>query len=244
MTRNETSVRIGEETFKQIKYEVVAESDDYRSIKNFAEQSIVNNYDSIADKVVGNHTLRTLIQLLNNLRGLNEDKPELTAEATIKGESISEKQINIDPSDKTLGKLSDIQDNTGLDQSAIIRRCVFRELCQLDESSGSQLDWAERSVRRTWMELENEMILPKTKFHEVMERRFVLLPDHMESIAANDPEFAAFAEQYHDKFYGSDCYEKLVDMGGERAYSNAENLIEEYTDYRFGPSEEAMRLFE
>lgn len=236
METHETTFRIGAETAKLIKYDIVAKSDNYSSLKNFCEKSIGSNISTISSHVSGNYTLLTLINLLDTVRGFDEPCPELDTEAVIKNESLSERQVNIEIPTKQLGMLNDIKDGTELEHAWIIRRCIFRHLFRISQESDHLNEWKTQVVNRTWTELKNELILPKSRFHEILHRRFVLFPDTTIAIAEEDPEFIHFAEEYEHKFYRTDCYEEMVELFGDTALNATENVIEELTSYSFEKS--------
>lgn len=244
MDTHDTSVRTGEQTHSIIKYSVVEQTEEYTSVKDFGETAVANNADSICSQVIDNHKLITIINLLDDVRGITEPNIELEAQASIKGESLSTKGVYLELPLALWGKLNDIEDNTRLQKSAIIRRCMFRELYAISKTPTFLKDWQTKAIQRTWIDLENELILPKTRFHEIIDRRFVRLPEHTIRAGASDSEFEAFAEEYIEEFHESDLYRDMIEMFGEHAFRNAENVIEEVTDYTFVDSSDTLTLWD
>lgn len=227
------SYRLGEQTYKVIKYSVVQSSDQYDSLQEFSQAAVGNNVHTLLSIAAGGNQCRHLIALLNDIRGITEKGPKDTSEASIKGESLSEVSQSFElPVDKA-GAISIVQDETGLNCSAVIRRCLYRQLHQICRKSEQLNEWEEECITRTWTELKNGLVTPQHRFHEILTRRFVHQYEHTVRMIELDPTpFSHFAEEYVTRFHETDCYEMLTEVYGRDTFGYVENTIEEHTGYR------------
>lgn len=235
MNKQKTSMRYGEMTHTVVKYEAVENSEAYDSVAHFIEKATRKHAKSLRGAVAGGRQIRTLIGLLNDIPGIEEDKPEISVVSTIKGEKVSDKVVTIELGSGTRGVLNDINDRTGMSRSKIIRFCVFRELDQTLEHAEPDPGWRVDEVKRTFGSIQNSLIIPLTGFHEILHRRFVALPGFTNDMIEQDPEsFNDFAQEYRSEFYQSDPYKRIEELFGEQTLEAVEDTIERHTDIKFG----------
>lgn len=148
-------------------------------------------------------------------------------------ENLSDYNTNLELTVRASGMLNDVNDRTDLNISEIIRRCIIRQMYSLIQS-GLIKEWEKGAVVRTWANLQNEMLVPKSKFQEIIYRRFVMAGPTTRDLIRQDPRpFRDFAVEYHDRLYDSKIYHQMVEEFGPRAFNDLENLIEEIIGLEF-----------
>lgn len=217
-----------------VRRDVVQNSDQYDSEKEFCETAIRRQAPQIVSLASEENVIRELIGLLNSIDGMNESYPEFPTEALIKDEALSSAKVSIHLTEQDQYYLNEVIDHTGMDRAEVIRRCIFKQLFELSQGSNLLKGWQERCVVRTWTSLKNDLLRPKTLFNEIVHRRFTLLYEEtMQLISRDEYNFRDFAEEYEKEFYQSGSYDEILEMYGERPFVTLENLIEEYTDMEF-----------
>jgi len=233
----ETSFRIPEIEYSIVK-EIAVKSDQYSSSKGFFEEAVRTNVNPLQNLAAGGKNARTLIKLLDNVRGITAPIPEGIAEAHILDGDLSDIRPRIELPTKIDTVLTEMKLETGLSRSELIRRCILRHLNQLTLGSDVIDGWRRDEIQQTWEEISADMRRPKSQCYDTLQLRFVdELPTTRRAIEADPAGFYKFADEYADKFHRSDCYKQLLEKRSERPMKNAENVIEEYTDVNIAVEE-------
>lgn len=239
MEKNRLKVRLDSLTHNLVRYQVVEKTEQYTSVDEFTNTAIRNSLPHLRELVSGGRQLRDLVRLFGGIKEVNETVPEIQDESSLKNENVSDGLVvSVQVKIKTHNQLTTIRDETGMDVSKVIRYCIFRQLYEgyvrpVDETDvllddGLLEPWQHRALSRKWPVLQNGLVLPKTRLHEIIYRRFSLQYDETKSLVEQDMDsFRDFAEEYLNNFKDSPCHEEIVDMFGEEAFTDLERLIEE-----------------
>jgi len=225
-----TSFRVEERTYRSIK-KLVQRMDGFDSVKEFAESSIRDHSREILQLAAGGETLRYLVELLSDIEGIQEEGLEANIEARL-GKGNLEKTIYLEIDVELLGIVGDIADHTGCENSTIFRMCLFRRLFRIADNPETPIeyDWNADLLIFAWAEIGNGLNSVKSRFHEILYRRFTLQTEATRHIVKADSQrFKRFAEFYQKELHDTTLLDELRDEYGERAFTNTENLIEEVT---------------
>lgn len=238
METNRLKVRLDTLTYNLIRYKAVEQDDRFNSIDEFTNTAIRNGLPHLRELVSGGRQLLELLKLFNGIKEVKETVPEIQEETALKDEIVSDgTTVSVEVTIKTLNRLTEIRDETDMEVSEVIRYCVFRQLYMnfvkpVEETGllheGLLEGWQQRAIGRKWPVLQNGLILLKTRFHEMVHRRFSLQYDETKSLVERDVEsFRDFAEEYLSNFRDCACYDEIVELFGMEAFTNLERMIEE-----------------
>jgi len=221
--------RHGEEQARIIESEIIPHLDKYRSESDFTRKAIHNQAREIRHLSQGGKTAKRLINLLDNVRGVDENFPDRSSQARMKDEDLAP-NTSISLEAKVYHILKEIIMETNLDRSKTTRYCVIGQLSKIAKGTDVLAEWQEDACMRTWTELKLSLSRPKRQLYYVLAERFILSIEETEYFVREDPTpFEHFAESYREDFYDSQAYNELKDQLGDRVFNNVENTIEEYT---------------
>lgn len=225
--------RHGEEQYRIIEREVVPSLETFKSEKDFTRQAIQNQATSIRSIADGGGIAERLVLLLSDIRGIEEELPDRSAEARIKDEGLTD-NMTIHLDEQEYGVLKDITKETPLDKSKAARYCTICQLSKIAQGSDVLSNWQREEIVRTWAELRKSLSRQKLNLYYVLVERFVLNLENTEYFIEHDPRpFEHFAEAYKADFYEFRPYSELQEQLGERVFNNVENTIEEHTEISF-----------
>lgn len=232
---HELRYKLGEETHRIIKKDIMSQSGDGSSVADFARESVSNQSPQLAQIAEGGMIAQRLIFLLSDIRGIDEKIPDSTVRASIKDENFS-KSLTVSISGEVAKKFGKLTDETTLSTSAAVRYCMFGELYDYDQSCGSLENWMSEEIARTWSGIRTTIAKPVRHFHNVLGKRFTHQREITRHFIQKDPlPFQHFAEAYESDFYRSNCYTGIVSKRGDHVLNSVENTIEEYTEISFDP---------
>lgn len=233
--RTNLSFTIGAQTHGIVNRKVVRKTDKYDSTKKFYEIAVRSNARTLQKIGTGGLQSRDLTILLGDIRGITVREPKDEARAFILDGELSDTRPRIELAPEQVRTLSEIQLETGLSQSEVIRRCVFRQLNHLSLHYGYLRGWRREEIQKVWEEVKAGMKRPRLQCHDMLRRKFV---DEVEctqrNIEADLPAFERFANEYVSDFHDSKAYNLLQKERSDRTLRDVENVIEEYTDYSIG----------
>lgn len=176
-----------------------------------------------------------LVLLLSDIRGIDEEIPESTVDASVKDERIS-KSLTVRITNEVAKEFGKLTDETTLSTSVAVRCCIFGELYEYDQQYGTPDDWMSDEIVRTWSGIRATISEPLQYFHYVLARRFTHQKELTQYFIQEDPKpFSHFAEAYESDFYQTTCYTDLINYHGDHVLTNVENTIEEHTEITFDP---------
>ncbi|TKX42457.1 hypothetical protein EXE41_17235 [Halorubrum sp. SD690R] len=232
---HELRYKLGEETHRIIKRDVLSQSDNKRSVSGFTRKAISSQAPQLAELVRGGLIAQRLVLLLSNIRGINEEIPESIVGASIKDERIS-KSLTVSITNEAAREFGKFTDETTISTSAAVRCCIFRELYEHDPEYEILDDWMRDEIVRTWSEIRATITEPLQYFHHVLARRFTHQKDITQYFIQQDSKpFLDFAEAYKSDFYQTACYTDLINNHGDHVLTNVENSIEEHTEFSLYP---------
>lgn len=229
------SYRIEEDTYVTIEEEALRALPDYHSVRQFTIEAITEYVDELLELGQGGSLLRRLARRLSDVEGLNEAVPECDPTARW-GSSEARKQVNPELGPDTLDTMDSLDTNVGLSNTQIGRICTFRKLFELTrfDYPPFRYDWKTKHIQLVWIDIENSFWMQRGAFYDMLHRRFSLMPEKtMELLRGDLSHFRQFAEIYRDEFYGDKVYRKLTTHYPQRAFTDAENVIEELTAESF-----------
>lgn len=230
--KKEISFAIGEQAHGIIKDKIVNKTNKYDSTKEFCEISVASNARRLQSLSSGGTQSRELILLLKEIRGISVTVPQDTVQAFILEKELSTTNPRIELTPEQMSTLNEIQRQTGMNRSEVIRRCTFAQMNHLINNNGLLRGWRKKDIRKTWEEIEAGLQRPSLKCHDILQRRFVDEIDRTErKIKADQQGFERFADEYVNEFHGSQAFKKLREKRSERALRNVENVIEEDSDF-------------
>lgn len=233
--RKEISFTVGEQTHGIVQRNIVEKTDKYDSAKEFYEVAVRNNARTLQKLSAGGKQARDLGLLLGKIRGITVQVPEDDAGAFILDGELAETRPRIELSPERMHTLSEIQLETGLSRSEVIRRCAFRQMNQLAHNYGLVRGWRKEEIQKVWEEAEAGLKRPRLQCYDVLQRRFVDETKRTEhKIEEDPPGFERFAEEYVDKFHESKAYNQLLEDRPERPLRMVEDTIAEYSNHSTG----------
>lgn len=229
--KTEISFTIGEQTHSIIK-RLIDRVDQYDSTKKFYEVAIGSNGRKLQSISAGGEQARELILVLGEIRGLTIPSLDDEARAFLLEGELAETRPRVELAPTHLDTLGEIQRQTGLSRSEVIRRCVLRHLNRVTKDYSVIQGWRKNEIRITWEEVEAGLKRPRLRCFDLLQRRFVDERERTErKIAADSGGFKRFADEYLEGFRGSEAYKQLIEVRDEQPFSNLEELIVEYTEY-------------
>jgi len=227
--------RLEEDPFVLIYENVVPTLESCQSVKQFSEQAISRHIGDVLKLGQGGTTLRKLTRRLNEVEDLTESIPKCDPEARW-GSGNARKKVNPELEPKILNRIEQIDTNTGLSNSQICRICLYRHLFELARSPEPPFDHDKERERisRIWIDIEDSFWALRGAFHDILYRRFSLMPDKTRILLEGDlKHFEWFARVYREEFYEEDIHEEMTENYPERAFIDTENMIEELTSITF-----------
>jgi hypothetical protein len=232
---HELRYKLGEETHRIIKKDIMPQSGHGSYVADFTRQAISNQSPQLAQSAGGGMIAKRLILLLSDIRGIDEKIPDSNVRASIKDEDFS-KSLTVSISNEVAKKFGKLTDETMLSTSAAVRYCMFGELYEYDQSCDALENWMSEEIARTWSGIRTTIAKPVHHLYYVLGKRFTHQREITLHFIQKDPlPFQHFAEAYKSDFYRSNCYTGIVSKHGDHVLNSVENTIEEYTEISFDP---------
>ncbi|MWV64493.1 hypothetical protein GRS48_06595 [Halorubrum sp. JWXQ-INN 858] len=230
---HELRYKLGEETHRIIKRDVVSQVANADSVADFTRGAISRQAPQLSKLVRGGMIAQRLVLLLSNIRGINEEIPESTPGASIKDERVS-KSLTVTITNVAAREFGNLTDETTISTSVAVRCCIFAELYDYDQEDELLDDWMSEEIVRTWSGIRANIAEPLRYFHSILANRFTHQRDITQYFIQKDPQpFNHFAESYKNDFYQTACYTDLINNHGDHVLTNVENTIEEHTEFSF-----------
>ncbi|GAB3684382.1 hypothetical protein GCM10028857_13290 [Salinarchaeum chitinilyticum] len=225
----ELNYRVDQELYETCRYDVVRQSDQWDSVADLTRAAIKAEITDLHGTAKGGRVARKLVRRVDDIREIQEEAPEASAEARIEG-SDSMRSLTAAIPKEHAGMLKDLTDETELSPSEAARYCLFKYLSEEIDKDELLQEWQDRKITKTWVNLRNSLVEPKIGLHQVLTRRFRLLKKTPYFIRDDPQAFRDFAEVYKADFYETDLYDQLQGVYDDRTFSTVESMIEEYTD--------------
>lgn len=221
--------RPGDEQARIIEEDLVPSLEQYDSLSDFTRQAINSQARPLRSIASGGNTAKRLVNLFSEVRHIDVELPDRSAEARIKNEDLRDNtSISLEP--QVYSWLKDIQKETNLGRGEATRYCKVIQLAEVAKGTDVLPDWAEVSLILTSRKLRNSLVRPKLSLFHIFVEHFTVHLEDTEYFIERDPRpFRDFSEAYRDDFYETQSYDQLTELG-ERAINNVENTIEERTD--------------
>ncbi|UWG48191.1 hypothetical protein HSRCO_1912 [Halanaeroarchaeum sp. HSR-CO] len=223
--------RLDKDAYNLIKYEIVEET-DLDSVADFVRIAVSQHAGNLAQEAKGGRLALSLTRRLSNIRGIEESVNQESADAITFRDNELEKSLTVNLSTKSLSKLGELQDETGLTLSEAIRACVYAQLGNMAESDDIRKDGDALEAVRAWSEVKTRLEEPINGFYHVLFKRFELQRAQTRYFIETDRgAFNDFAEMYKQDFIDSPGYEKIANHYGESTLNTVENFVGELTGY-------------
>lgn len=206
------------------------------NMKEFVNNAVQEHLPWIENKTKGYDVIHKMVEELTLADILPKNTvPEIGTVKLAKEQSITDGEtISRDELNEEWGRrISDVADRLETSDSNVIRLCIFREMWLIASSKKNPFSRAEvKRIGTAWALTETDIEYFRKEFYNVLENRFDIGIVQVESVLkAHVPlGYKGFAETYANDFYGTDLYNHMREKYNERAFNNAEMLIQEYTD--------------